>query len=59
MKIDTQEVVNLIKNVIRNPLRSLLMKIGGSAARPKYPSDVEKVAVTATFSTIFNLSGHS
>ena len=27
MKIDTQEVVNLIKNVIRNPLRSLLMKI--------------------------------
>ncbi len=51
MKIDTQEVVNLkfttSLNVIRNPLRSLLMKI------------VEKVAVTATFSTIFNLSGHS
>ena len=54
MKIDTTSL-----NVIRNPLRSLLMKIGGSAARPKYPSDVEKVAVTATFSTIFNLSGHS
>ena len=44
---------------IRNPLRSLLMKIGGFAARPKQASDVEKAAVSATFSTIFNLSGHS
>ncbi len=33
--------------VIRNPLRSLLMKIDGFAVRPKHASDVEKAAVSS------------
>ena len=33
--------------VIRNPLRSLLMKIDGFAVRPKLASDVEKAAVSS------------